>query len=147
MKKLFLFLLVVVSFSACTTEEYYSNVKPYTKKFLVKNNMWEEASDATGNYLYCTFDLPKLDDYVFNNGVLEAYLYYKPKGLKESVLSPLPFSDFIVDDEGYKYEEHFTVEFGYKTVTFILKPDDHNIDYDPFYSEYEFVVRLLWDGQ
>jgi len=56
-------------------------------------------------------------------------------------LSPLPFSDFWVDQTGYRYEEYVTCEFEPGWVTFIFKADDQFLA--PAF-DYTFQVRLIW---
>ncbi|MDL2222476.1 hypothetical protein LJB98_00070 [Bacteroidales bacterium OttesenSCG-928-M11] len=145
MKKVFLFLLMAVVFSACTTEKYYEDyfitetVEIYSEVFTVKNSMWETGYDDSGSYLYCTFPEAQLTRKVINDGMLIGYFYYSLNGV--SILSALPFSDFYVDGD-YKWEEHLTVEFEPGYITFILKMDDHNTNFDPMYTEYQFVVKF-----
>lgn len=144
MKKFILFALIAVLFSACG-DEYYNGVPTtVTKTFSVTDEMWEIDYDDTGAYLQYGFRVPELTNYIFNNGIMEAYLYYKPKGYNFSVLSPLPFSDFIVDNNGYKYEEHITVEFAVGEVTFIVKVDDHEVSELLAYLKHDFVVRFMY---
>ncbi len=152
MKKYILLCLIAIGLfsSSCTDEHYYDYPNIYTKTFVVNHNMWQSASDDTGDYLYCTFNESKLTQNVMNNGLMLSYLYYKPSGLNESVMSPLPFSDFIVErdangDVTFKSEEHFTVEYAVGSVTFILKVDDHYIGNEvPYYDSYEFALKLAW---
>lgn len=144
MKKVILFALIAVLFSSCV-EEYYSGVpETRTVSFTVFEKDWEVASDITGDYLYYTFDMPEITRYVFDNGVLNAYLYYKPDGTDTSVLCPLPFSDFVVQENGYKYEEHITAEFAIGEITFIVKVDDHEVGNILQAKKYDFIVRLMW---
>ncbi|MDR0832923.1 MAG: hypothetical protein LBN93_01845 [Candidatus Symbiothrix sp.] len=146
MKKiLFLSLVVMLFTTACTTKEFV-DITTHNRYVTVKSNQWKIGSDDTGNYFYYTIDEPKLTNYVLENASLNTYLYYVPKGLDSDVLSPLPFSDFIVDDQGYKWEEHITVEYEPEYVTFLIKPDDHKTEDTPrtFYNEYTFCVRFLW---
>ncbi|MDL2257442.1 hypothetical protein LJC06_04475 [Bacteroidales bacterium OttesenSCG-928-I14] len=151
MKKFFLLTIVAALFASCLpdenyyiTEEHY-NVKTETKKYSVTDEMWKVAVDARGdNYLYYTFDLPELTKHVFEKGVMDAYLYFIPEGMNESVLSPLPYSDFVVQENGYKYEEHITAEFGVGFVSFIVKVDDHEVGDVLAYLQHDFIVKLIW---
>jgi len=161
MKKFILPALIALLFSACTTEEYitreyiteeYYTVDTYSKTYKVYWNMnnkyyWEEAYDETGLYYYCTIEDRNLTNEVFQYGQMNAYLYYVPEGASTSVLSPLPFSDFITgtDNAGnfIKWEEQVTVEFAPELITFILKLDDHE-PLPPFYSSHEFAIRFMW---
>jgi hypothetical protein len=108
-----------------------------------ESNHWLEGSDDSGHYYYCEIREPRLTNYIMNKGMINAYLSYVPKGTDYSVLAPLPFSDFIVDQYNYKWEEHLTVEFSTGWITFILKIDDH-VPIEPFYPDYTFVVKCMW---
>lgn len=145
MKKFFLLTVVAILFASCLPDvNNYYEVDVYTKKFSVTDRMWEVGYDERGDaYLFCEFDLPQLTQEVFGNGMMNAYLYYIPKGLDYEVMSPLPFSDFIVLDNGYKYEEHITAEFGIGSVTFIVKIDDHNVDEVLAYLRHDFIVKIM----
>ncbi|GHT76592.1 hypothetical protein FACS189413_03760 [Bacteroidia bacterium] len=114
---------------------YWDTNKPY---------FWKEAFDDSGRYYYCSIEEPRLTKYIMNNGLTNAYLEYGPAGTDYLVLAPLPFSDFIIDpNNGYKWEEHLTVEFTTGLITFILKIDDHD-PIEPFYPDYKFVVKFMW---
>jgi hypothetical protein len=132
-------------FSSCTTNEVteVTEIVPYTytKIFTITDRDWIKGSDDTGIYYYCEIAEPKLTDEVFDYGILQAYKFYKVDG--RDTMTPLPYSDFIING-GYKWEEHFTVDFQPGYITFILKTDDHDDGSLPFYSSYEFLVRFLW---
>ena len=148
MKKVYLLAVIVFLFSACTkevTEVVAPNV--YTGIFTVGDGDWKAGTDdETGLYYYCTFTEPKLTKEVFDYGVMQAFLY----GKNRDSLSPLPFSDFLVDANNFEWEEHFTVEYEVGYITFILKVSDHAPMFDgntqilPFYTAYDFLVRFLW---
>lgn len=148
MKKIYLLAMIVFLFNACTqntTELVAPNV--YSVAFTVGDNNWKKGlDDETGTYYYCTFTEPKLTQEVFNYGVMQAFIY----GKNRDSLSPLPFSDFLIDENNYKWEEHFTVEFEVGLITFILKVSDHVPMFEgkdpilPFYTVYDFLVRFLW---
>jgi len=153
MKK-FTFLLALLPamfLSSCISgDEITEEVAPYTfqQEYTVywdtrNRYYWEEAFDDSGRYYYCSIEEPKLTNYIMNKGIKMAYLSYSPAGVDYWVLAPLPFSDFIVDQYNYKWEEHLTVEWAQGLITFILKIDDH-APIVPFYSDYKFVVQFMW---
>ncbi|MCL1937878.1 MAG: hypothetical protein FWF52_05735 [Candidatus Azobacteroides sp.] len=158
MKKIFLLIMIIGFFSACTKEvteeitEVTAVVEPnvYSKTYTVEDANWKVGNDdMTGIYYYCTFNEPKLTSEVFEYGIMQAFLC----GRNINSLSPLPYSDFVIDDDtNYQWEEHFTVEFEEDgNITFILKVSDHAnmLDKDgnqilPYYTKYQFLVRFLW---
>jgi hypothetical protein len=129
--------LFVLFFTSCETdnEDYYLNTQ--TIYYSVDVNEWKVIYDEWGKYqyLYCTFREPYLTRNVYENGMIVAYMRFD-----DGQLSPLPFSDFWVDSNGYKWEEQVTCEIEPGQVTFIFKADDHG---DVSYN-YDFVLKLMW---
>jgi len=150
MKKNVLLIGLAVVLTACAdkyyTEEYYTTVDSHSIAVTLERGTarwWKSWFDALGDrYFFYTVDVPELTEIVLNEGVLNTYISYVPEGTDMEVLSPLPFSDFIVGVDG-EWEEQFTVEYQLHKVTFILKTDDH-ADEEPAYGFYTFVVRFLW---
>lgn len=143
MKKLIGFILLAIAFTACSDDP---QLEVSNRTFTVTDNMWEAWSDQSGSYLFCEFNEPLLTYDVINNGMAVGYFYYSMNNV--NIQTPLPFSDFWVDENGYKWEEQLTVEFNPGHVTFILKLDDHAEDHEgnpllPQYSEYQFLVKIL----
>jgi hypothetical protein len=95
-------------------------------------------TDETGDYLFYEIIEPALTRAVFNRGMMTAY--FRSYVGNEETMSPLPFSDFLVDRNGYKWEEQLTVEFQLEKIIVILKVDDHRM-VNPFYPHYDIVVR------
>ena len=121
-----------------TIEEYYVNVNTYSRDFIVYTKDWLIGEDdQSGVYFYYEFREPNLTQTVYSRGIMQAFLQ-----LREGNLSPLPFDDFWIDKDGYRWTEQVTCEFRPGWITFILKYNDHTLD-DPYY-DYEFRVRFMW---
>jgi hypothetical protein len=75
---------------------------------------------------------------IFDFGTVTAFLSFDG----DKVLTPLPFSDSWIDDNGYKWTEQLTYEFQPGSVSFIFKANDHVADYPRF--DYDFVIKLMW---
>lgn len=141
MKKFTWLILFVWILAACNE---YTNVTEvvepytYTRQISVNREDWRRIQDENnpGIYHYCQVKETNLTDYIFDNGVMQAFLYDR------GTMSPLPFSDFVNDENKYYGEEHFTVEFQPGYVTFILKTD-YNTGL-PYYNYYDFMIRFLW---
>ncbi|MDR2621590.1 MAG: hypothetical protein LBC48_03295 [Dysgonamonadaceae bacterium] len=149
MKKLILIASLMTLFYACT-EEYHPRV--YSSLFTVYSDPhklyhWQPFYDKnTGAllYYYCEFPEPKLTLDIIESRSTEAYLYYPLESSNgTSVYTPLPFSDFIVDKDGYKWEEQMTVAYDPGYITFILKVDDH-ANVLPSFDRYDFLVKFSW---
>jgi hypothetical protein len=131
--------LFVLFLTSCeindTHEDYYLNTK--TINYSVEVTDWEVGlDDESGDYLYCTFREPYLTRTVLENGMAIAYMRFS-----DGRLSPLPFSDFWVDQYNNKWEEQVTCEIEVERITFIFKVDDHQLE--PYY-DYNFVLKLMW---
>ncbi|MDR0506921.1 MAG: hypothetical protein LBH32_08940 [Dysgonamonadaceae bacterium] len=151
MKKIFFAAIVSIALNSCTREYYNEKnevfVNSETISYTVKSYadsardfIWEIYEDATGAYYYCDIEEPKLTSEVFEYGIMNAYLSYELN--KANILAPLPYSDFIVDNNR-KWEEQLSVEFYVGHITFILKYDDHT-KHAPYFSSYDFLVRFMW---
>jgi hypothetical protein len=135
MKKLALLTLVVLFFGSCESNdpEPVEPVYSFTETYTVNPNHWQE--DSSGNYLYYEFSEPALTRYIYENGIMNAYLKV------ENGLSPLPFDDFWLDNSNNKWTEQITCEFSPGLITFIFKTDDFVLD-PP--KPYTFLVRFMW---
>ena len=146
MKKITFLALIVFLFSSCLNEttQVVEKVEPYTSTQVYKIYA-EDMSKRTdvGGIVYFEYEFkePKLTKKVFDFGILQAFLYYKKDG--KDTLCPLPFSDFLVDKNGYQWEEQFTVEFQPGVIKFIQKISDYAED-PPVSEFYEVLVRFLW---
>jgi hypothetical protein len=115
----------------------------YTRTITVNRENWKKIAGDDNNpgaYHYFQIEEPELTDYIFDNGVMQAFLYYSADN--SDTLSPLPYSDFVSNGNTYFGEEHFTVEFQPGWVTFMLKTD-YNTGL-PYYDSYDFMIRFLW---
>jgi len=116
--------------------EYYANI--FTQDYIVKQNDWKMGTDdASGMYYYCEFRESNLTQYIYDNGIMQAFLY-----TNNGNISPLPFNDYWTDNG--MYTEQITCEFVPGYITFIVKASDHDANFLPSYSEYDFNVRFMW---
>jgi len=143
MKKSKIIMVVMILFLAScqkidrTTiiEEY--NVNSFTRDYNVQTTHWQIGrDDESGVYYYYEFRETNLTQYIFDKGIMQAFLK-----VNDGNLSPLPFDDFWMEGD-YKWTEQVTCEFRPGYITFILKYNDHTLD--PPYYNYEFRVRFLW---
>lgn len=155
MKKITFLAIVAIIMSACTTEEYYTTetyVNSFSKTYTVTDWGDPEVDPNTGEiYYFCSFPERRLTNKVFNDGVIQAYLYYTISGYDTK--SPLPYSYYWEDSRGTKREEYTTVEFSPKDeripndegrITFILKFDEQGGEHKPQFNAYDFIVNMMW---
>jgi len=131
--------LSILAFTSCDTnnvQQVYLNTK--TLRYSVTYDDWNIGTDDSGDYLYYTVSEPQLTRDIFNNGLIVPYMEFS-----DGTLTPLPLSDFWIDDTYGKIEEQITCEISQGSVTFILKADDHVTE--PYhYDEYDFALKLAW---
>jgi hypothetical protein len=142
MKKIALITLLMVVLVSCGE---YTNVtetvESYTRVITVNRGDWTKWQDENnpGAYHFFQVEERNLTDYIFDEGVMQAFLYYTADD--RDTMSPLPYSDFVHNENTYLGEEHFTVEFQPGWITFILKTDLNTGL--PYYDSYTFVIRFL----
>ena len=134
--------LFVLAFTSCGDTIYevveVKEVRLETRNihYSVKANHWTKTyDDQYGEYWFCEFKEPLLTQYVFDKGIKNIWL------LINGELNPLPFSDFWMDQYGYRWQEQVSCALRPGMVTFILKIDD--FAGGPYY-DYNFVLELAW---
>ena len=144
MKNLGLLALVIILFTGCETKEVYETyVSDYQKNYTVQSHQWKKAADEDfGVYFYYQIEDKNLTYEVFNYGIMMGYLYYVQPASKVTELYLLPFDDYFIDEDGYKWTEQVTCSFSPGYITFILKYDDQTHDAPSL--DYTFQVRFMW---
>jgi len=139
--------VMVAVLTSCQTSDPILNDPPqgnytnfFTQDYTVFQKDWsiETYDDESGMYYYYEFNEPYLTSYIYNNGVMQAFLY-----TGNGNISPLPFNDYWIDSTGYMYTEQITCEFRPGVVSFIVKASDH-AQVLPHYPRYDFRVRFVW---
>ena len=135
-------LAAVVMIALLTSCQTNDPANFFTRDYTVTSSDWkmEKNDDASGMYYYCEFKEPNLTQNVYDNGVMQAFLY-----TKNGNISPLPFNDYWINNStGYMSTEQITCEFVPGYITFIVKASDHDENFPPSYDEYDFRVRFTW---
>ena len=132
-------LIMIVFLSSCTVKEIHEEyVDSYTQSYTVFKKGWKVGTDSdSGDYFYYEFREPNLTQYIYENGIMQAFLV-----MNDGNLTPLPFNDYWREND-YMWTEQVTCEFRPGYVTFILKYSDYELGMDPHY-DYTFRVRFLW---
>ena len=131
-----LFALFTVS---CVEEHYTSStdVWIFAKEYEVGTPQRPWIKEGPGLF-FCDITINELSHDVYNNGILMAYFVYKVGNTL--VDSPLPFDDFFMDKDGYRYTYQYTCEFSPRRVTFTFK-DNSFFEQEP--GRCTFVVKLM----
>jgi hypothetical protein len=137
MKKIALLICIILAVSACTVNDEPTEVNVFSEVYTVTKGHWTPAhDDALGDYLYYEFQEPALTNYIYNNGIMNAYLRI------DDALYPLPFDDYWMEND-YRWTEQVTCEFRPGYITFILKYNDFELNQLPHF-DYNFLVRFMW---
>jgi len=148
----FLLLFPVLFLFSCgntyyTTEEVILNTE--TIYYTVPSGSWilvdnlpapNKPDDSQQTYFFCEFREPILNNFVFNNGMMNAYIVDNGN---RSIITLLPFDNYYVSPRGHAWTEHVTCEFSPQRVTFILKYNDFDVIERPP-LDYTFMVRYAW---
>jgi hypothetical protein len=145
MKKLIFAALAVFMLSSCVRDNFITEIKfpdSFTRFYEIHRSDWQRGNNAThGIHYYFEIREHRLTEEVFDYGAMQAFVVGS-RGDRE-VISPLPFSDFFIDREGNRREEHYTVEFSVGRITFIMK-NDIQAHLRPYFDYNEFMVRFVW---
>jgi len=133
--------VMIVFLSSCEQKEIYEiseyNVDSFTRNYTVRQKDWNVGDDdESGPYFYYEFKETNLTQYVYDNGIMQAFLL-----MNGGNLTPLPFNDYWVVGNDM-WTEQVTCEFRPGHITFILKYSDH-ASVLPYY-DYTFRVRFMW---
>ena len=134
-------LVMIVFLSSCQIKEIHEEyMNSFTQDYTVsRKDHWNVGDDdKSGIYFFVEFKEPNLDQFIFDRGAMQAFLF-----VNDVNISPLPFNDYWVEPDGYMYTEQVTCEFRPGYVTFIIKSSDHE-DIPPHYDRYDFRVRFMW---
>ena len=139
-KKCTAILLVTIGFLTSCQDITEVNVEVFSQNYTVFPEDWYVGTDdESGDYFYYEFREPNLTQYIYNNGVMQAFLQ-----MNDGNLTPLPFNDYWYNNQSDTHStEQVTCEFRPGFVTFILKYSHHDITLDPYYT-YKFNVRFMW---
>jgi len=151
MKYLRFFLLVPVLFIYSCDEYYIEEVALNTETiyYTVLSKDWvlmdvpptasDPDEDSQWTYFYSEFNEPLLTHYIFDFGMMNAYL---TDGGNKSRITPLPFDNFFRAPNDFMWTEQVTCEFSPGKITFIAKYNDFDMRFNP--PTYTFMVRLAW---
>lgn len=129
MKKILLYLLVVVSLFSCKGEDGRDgldglNVNLYTWKVKINASDWRLSGEPyeLGSYYYATVAVPELDQDVLNNGIKLAYIETSP-GVQVGLPYVLHKGD-VVNGKESLWTQTYDCEYEPGYVTFILTYSD-----------------------
>jgi len=94
--------------------------------------------DEVDDLFYCDVRIPELTNQIYNEGMLAGYFVYFVGNNK--VDSPLPYSDFYMDNRGTQWSHQYTCEFSPGRVTFIFRDSNFAISSPPPCT---FVIKMM----
>ena len=144
------FILVLLLIMASCTYNPTEIVEPYTftGEYTVRSEHWklmdtpptsqDPAESSIYTFFYYDFEVPELTFSVLDRGVTAAYFVYRENN--QPILIPLPLDDFYLDN--YMWIEQATCEFSVRSVRFIVKYSDFEVNTRP--GDYTFKIKLMW---
>ncbi len=134
MKKILLCFLIALMVSSCGTEEYYYTADTFEISYTVEQNParpnhWELYDGEDGLYYFCEFKEPALDWEMYANGSFVGYIV-KNLSVGET-LTPLPYTEYGMASDGYRWSEQYTCEFRQGYITFIYRVNDFDMSFVP----------------
>lgn len=115
----------------------------HIKTFVVKENEWSLENKGDASFWFCEKKYPELNNWVFKNGVVLAYITLNP-GAKDEILAPLEHTIYGYAPEGPEFDWAETYSFDYMegNVGFYVRYSDFFEDKAP--STQEFRVVLMY---
>ena len=141
-KSLLLSLFALFAISCIDTERTATNdadVWVFAREYDVGTPQLPWLYDKVGDLFYCDVRIPELTNQIYNEGMLAGYFVYYPVG-NTQVNSPLPYSDFYMDDRGNQWSYQYTCEFSRGSVTFIFRDSNFAILSPPPCT---FVIKMM----
>jgi hypothetical protein len=129
-----LFMLPVTSCNDYQNDE----IRFFSKEYKIGSGKYTWTYDKIGDLFFCDVSIPELTSRIYEEGLLTGYFVYSIDGVKKD--SPLPFSQFYMDDRKYQWEHQFTCEFSPGLVTFIFKDSNYAVDTAPVCT---FAVKIM----
>lgn len=157
MKKITCFLLVIasVAFSSCVGPQGPQGPQgePGTStqwkiiNLTVPTGNWELASndDDTNPYYYATFDVPELDDFIYDQGLTKCYIEFN-RGTDNAYQQELPyvrhFEAYNDNNEQIIWTQTVDYDFGIGFVNVYVTFSDFFVDERP--ETMDFRLVLMW---
>lgn len=140
LKKSLLLSLFTLFAISCTERTVTSDadVWVFAQKYNVGTTQLPWLYDGGGDLFYCDVRIPELTTQIYNEGMLAGYFVY-PVG-NNQVYSPLPYSDFYMDNNGIQWSYQYTCEFSPGRVTFIFRDSNFAVSSPPSCI---FVIKMM----
>ena len=141
-KKSLLLSLFVLFVASCTTDQRTitndAEVWVFVQEYNVGVGQLQWSYDEVDDLFYCDVDIPELTTQIYNEGLLAGYFVYFVGNNK--VDTPLPYSDFYMDNNGTQWSHQYTCEFSPGRVTFIFRDSNFAIASPPSCT---FVIKMM----
>ena len=129
--------LFAVFAMSCIEEHYVNEAWVFAEEYNVGTD-YPWRYDDFYDLFYCTVPVKELTAQIYDEGILAAYIVYYVDGEKKD--SPLPYSEFFIDNKGYQWSHQYTCEFSPGKVTFIFRDSNYAISNPPSQT---FVVKMM----
>ncbi len=154
MKKVLLFLSIILLSFSCTgpmgpegprgpqgVPGEDGNVGKLILDYTINSNDWERITDSNGLFLYYqyVFDEFEIDDYIYNDGVIVAYLEVAENNY--TLQKPLPYIINNEDSQGNIWFQTIEYDYGVESICFYVKNSDFREDRP---GNLNFRVAFVW---
>ncbi|MCQ2311722.1 MAG: hypothetical protein MJZ64_08260 [Paludibacteraceae bacterium] len=143
-------MVVALSLTSCKGEkgDPGMNVEWSVFDVTVQAEDWEFTESPQGNYFrYLCTEVPEMTEWVWLNGLINAYIYLPDPKNFGYYQRQLPFirHKALYEDGGYTYTEAYDYEFGRGWVEFQYRASDFAYDttteFDPPAQEFRIVIQ------
>lgn len=134
MKRLF-YLLIISTLTMSCVDEDTTNIKIIN--LVVNQSDWIEETDTKNlnRYYYCSFNVPEITPWIYNNGVVNAYITF------DYASQPLPYIRHFENEEGFRWTRTVDYEYESGKVRIFVTNNDFIQDLP---EKMTFKVSVIW---
>lgn len=110
----------------------------------VNTSDWSLTDFTTGNYFYATLSVPELDEFIYDNGLVECYREFNT-GTENKYQMPLPNVQHMEEYDGAQqitYTQTTDYSFGVGFVEIAVTMSDFFLEKNP--ESMHFLLKLIW---
>lgn len=148
MKKLLLVLVAAAALTACTKEyNSYTEMNRIIIDCKAYANDWIAGPDKNSypEFYYCDFQIPEIDNFLYNNGTVVAYYEYTDADRQVQKALPCVIPKWDKNDPSITWTEVIDFEYERGWIRFKVTNDDFNYGEPPINPGNKlFRVVIIW---
>lgn len=136
MKRLF-YLLIISLLTVSCVDENDDNTNIKIINLAVNQANWVENTDIDGlnRYYSCSFNVPEITPWIYNNGVVNTYITF------DYASQPLPYVRHLEDSEGFRWTRTVDYEYESGKIRIFVTNSDFIVDLP---KAMKFKVAIIW---